>query len=745
MRTIDLGIRRRSLGSPFVIVLITMLAAVSLAGTGSSPASPARAAGSTKGNGWIAFSTERDGNSEIYRMEVDGRKPVNLTGHPSADTQPAWSPDGKLVAFTSRRTGNNEIFVMDADGSNVVMLTNDLSHDSQPTWSPTGDRIAFTRKLGGNREIFVMNADGSNVVRLTNRPGRDIDPAWSPLGDLIAYTSVRGGNSDIYVVAPDGSSEQRLTSDPGADSQPAWAPDGSQIAFSANRDGNAEIYVMQSDGSGQTNLTMNPAADTDPAFAPEDGYRLLFVSDRDGDPEVFVTWKAGTGQEQFALSEAAGPDLAPDWQPLVASPPSGSPIEHVVVIFMENHSFDEVLGRLCLQDGRCDSVSEGQVSTGETIPLHDAPDIVPQVLHGWFAQYYGMNGGLMNGFDLNHGCTQEQGYACYQQYDPAQIPNLAALARAFVISDRTFEGDSLGSWGAHFILASPNMNGFYQGWHTRNGPPDGPGWGCDGGTKGEWAATWSLYYEDHYPFPPDGSKHPNCVPKQDGSGPYEPSPVPWITTIMNRFDGAGLTWKIFAPTFDEGAYGWSICPTFADCLYTDQSLNHVPTNEFVPAAQNGELPNLSYVIPIGDNSQHNKNSMLQGDNWIGQQVEAVMSGPDWNSTAIFITYDDCGCFYDHVPPPEGFGIRVPMVIVSPYARPGFTDSNVAPFASMQAFIEHTFGLAPMGTEDATAYDYSDSFDYSQEPLPPIPLKQHPVPEWVIQWIKDHPPDPDDPT
>lgn len=740
-----LGTRRIRPRALLVTMLLTPLVAVPLEGAGSSPASPALAGGSAKGNGWIAFSTERNGNSEIYRMQFDGWNPVNLTRHRSADSQPSWSPDGKRLAFTSRRTGNFEIFVMDRDGSNVVKLTNDASDDSHPTWSPSGDRIAFSRKVGANSDIFVMDADGQNVTRLTNRPGRDTDPAWSPLGDLIAYTSVRSGNSDIYVMAQNGSSEQRLTTDPAADSQPAWSPDGKQIAFSADRDGNAEIYVMQSNGSSGTNLTMNPAADTDPAFAPEEGYRLLFVSDRDGDPEVFVTWKAGTGQEHFALTETAGPDLAPHWQPLVARPPSGSPIEHVVVIFMENHSFDEVLGRLCLQDGRCDSVSEGQISTGEYIPLQDAPDIVPQVVHGWFAQYFAMNGGRMNGFDINHGCTPDYGYACYQQYEPEQIPNLAALARTFVISDRTFEGDSLGSWGAHFILASPNMNGFYQGLHSRNGPPDGPGWGCDGGTKGEWAATRSAYYGDHYPFPPVGAKHPNCVPMQDGSGPYEPSPVPWTTTIMNRLDGAGLTWKIFAPTFDEGAYGWSICPTFADCLYTDQSQNHVPPDEFVLAAQNGQLPNLSFVIPLGDNSQHNKNSMLVGDNWIGQQVEAVMSGPDWNSTAIFITYDDCGCFYDHVTPPEGMGVRVPMVIVSPYARPGYTDSNVAPFASMLAFVEHTFGLAPMGTEDATAYDYRDSFEYSQEPLPPIPLKQRPVPKWVIQWIKDHPPDPDDPT
>jgi phospholipase C len=92
----------------------------------------------------------------------------------------------------------------------------------------------------------------------------------------------------------------------------------------------------------------------------------------------------------------------------------------------------------------------------------------------------------------------------------------------------------------------------------------------------------------------------------------------------------------------------------------------------------GKLSNFSIVVPTGANSQHNKDSMTVGDNWIGSIVAAIQSGPDWPSTTIFITYDDCGCFYDHVPPPQpDWGIRVPMVIVSPYAERGGTDSGLA--------------------------------------------------------------------
>src|SRR5439155_8604925 len=125
--------------------------------------------------------------------------------------------------------------------------------------------------------------------------------------------------------------------------------------------------------------------------------------------------------------------------PQVRLAPPANPIEHVVIIFQENHSFDDVLGAICLQDGRCDGASTGKISTGALIPLSAAPDIVPGVRHSSAAQKVAMHGGLMDNFDLIPGCAKKAGYACYMQYAPQQIPNLAAVARSFVISDRTFE------------------------------------------------------------------------------------------------------------------------------------------------------------------------------------------------------------------------------------------------------------------------------------------------------------------
>jgi phospholipase C len=213
---------------------------------------------------------------------------------------------------------------------------------------------------------------------------------------------------------------------------------------------------------------------------------------------------------------------------------------------------------------------------------------------------------------------------------------------------------------------------------------------------------------------------PSCIPAADGTGPYKTSPVAHVgPTLMDRIDGAGLSWKIYqgGQLWSNGDV-WSVCPTFADCLFSTQSADVTQAVNVNADANSGSLPNVSLVMPRpGGYGQHNGTSMLKGDNWISDVVSNLMSGPDWNSTAIFITYDDCGCFYDHVTPPDGLGLRNPMVIVSPWAIPGYTDSTTAvqPY-SMLSFVDHNFGLTPLTAAVGNAYDYASSFDFSQRPL-----------------------------
>ncbi len=420
-----------------------------------------------------------------------------------------------------------------------------------------------------------------------------------------------------------------------------------------------------------------------------------------------------------------------------------SPIKHVVVIFQENHSFDETLGALCLSqrlpDGspRCNGRARGLLPDGSKIKLTQEPDIVPSVEHdglGQISAINGINGFKMNNFPAIAGCGPPA-YACYTHFLPSQIPNLASLATKFVISDRTFELSRVPSWHAHMELGSGTLDGFAENPGVNPFPgtagAGSPGWGCNSLRDAWW-------------YSPTQQKNiavPSCIPKPDGSGPYRSSPVKWVPTIMDRMSAAGRSWRIYADNNTQ-SYLWGVCPTFADCLYSSQINNMRVASNILTDISGGQLPALSYVIPTADDSQHNGESMLDGDNWIGQVVNAIGQSQYWNSTAIFITYDDCGCFYDHVPPPNGWGVRVPMVIVSPYAKPGYTDHTSASFASILAFTEHVFSLAPLGTSDANAYDYSRSFNFSQTPLPPLSLKTHPIPQWEKVWLQHHPLRPD---
>jgi phospholipase C len=197
---------------------------------------------------------------------------------------------------------------------------------------------------------------------------------------------------------------------------------------------------------------------------------------------------------------------------------------------------------------------------------------------------------------------------------------------------------------------------------------------------------------------------------------------------MDRLDGAGLSWRIYGAPKTEKGYGlWDICPTFAECLDTSQDQNLVPDARFLSNAAKGKLPAFSMVTPGGQdflNAGHNGMSMTACDNWAGQLVRAVENSPDWPSTAVFLTFDDFGGFYDQVPPPVGpdgtqEGPRVPMIIISPYARPGYTDTTATTFAGILAYVEQDFGLKALGVNDADAYPFTSAFNYSQMPLRPV--------------------------
>jgi phospholipase C len=411
------------------------------------------------------------------------------------------------------------------------------------------------------------------------------------------------------------------------------------------------------------------------------------------------------------------------------------PIRHVVVIYLENHSFDNLLGFWCDDHpGRCPDggmPASVRLSNGAVVTPGTDPDTVPNVNHSVAAQTASIDAGKMDGWENIPGgsCNAATGYRCVSGYQPGQIPNITALAQDFAISDHTFSLGDSASWAGHMDMVAASADSFTgDNPVPAKGVPAGPGWGCDSDKVAPWMA-------------PNGRTRqvPSCVPAHlpgvRFGGAFEQTPVKSIPTIMDRLDAAGLTWKLYGASRGQAGYIWSICPSFAECLDTSQDANLVPDAQFTAAATAGTLPSFSVVTPGGPdflNSCHNGTSVTACDNWVGKLVSAVEQGADWSSTAVFITWDDCGCFYDQVPPgtnPDGTaqGPRVPLIIVSPYARPGYTDTTATTFAGILAYTEHTFGLAPLGANDAAAYSYSNAFNYAQRPLNPAPLVYRPLP------------------
>ena len=226
-----------------------------------------------------------DGNYVMSADEFRRRTDDWRSGDDSrSGADPAWSPDGRHIAFSSEHEGNWDLYVMDADGTNLRRLTRHPGFDSGAAWSPDGHHIAFhSDRDDGDRELYLMDADGTNLRRLTHHSGYDEYPSWAPHGPYIVFSSDRDANYDIYVMETDGTYLYRLTDHPSADRGAAWAPDGRHIAFHSDRDdGEWDLYVMEVDGTNPRRLTHHWGMDLFPAWSP-DGGRIAFSSDRDGD------------------------------------------------------------------------------------------------------------------------------------------------------------------------------------------------------------------------------------------------------------------------------------------------------------------------------------------------------------------------------------------------------------------------------------------------------------------------------
>lgn len=259
-----------------------------------TPNSPVPSPTPLGGGGLLAYQTSRDGNWEIYLLDLPSWKEYDLTQHPGEDRNPAWSPDGRYMAFESHRDGNWEIYLLELEGGQLTRLTHNLAYDGAPAWSPDGTCIAFESYRDGNWEIYLLELDDGRPTRLTDDPAGDYAPTWSPDGERIAFTSWRDEDKEIYLMDADGSNQHNLSNSPGDDEYPAWSPDGRSLAFVSSRHGyTTEVYVMTAEGDDQTRLTYNDVNDWAPSWSA-DGQEILCATYDKGEPfEVYDEYHNG--------------------------------------------------------------------------------------------------------------------------------------------------------------------------------------------------------------------------------------------------------------------------------------------------------------------------------------------------------------------------------------------------------------------------------------------------------------------
>jgi eukaryotic-like serine/threonine-protein kinase len=219
-------------------------------------------------------STTGSGNHDVYIASlqgttIDNMQAINVNnitaGYTSWDNGWAYSPDSKRIAFTSDRDGNWEIYTMDTDGQNISRLTENPAQDGWPWWTADGKQILFTSDRDGQWQIYSMDADGSNVQELTHIPNRtNLYPAVSPDGKKVVFSSqvTATNEGDIYSMNIDGSDLQRLTNTAALNNIPSFCPDSQHIVFESDRAGNTDIYMMNLDGTGLSQLTTDPGEDT---------------------------------------------------------------------------------------------------------------------------------------------------------------------------------------------------------------------------------------------------------------------------------------------------------------------------------------------------------------------------------------------------------------------------------------------------------------------------------------------------
>ena len=428
-------------------------------------------------------------------------------------------------------------------------------------------------------------------------------------------------------------------------------------------------------------------------------------------------------------------------------------IRHVVVIMQENRSFDSYFGTYPGADG---IPMRGGVPTvcvpdpehgGCQRPYHDSSDVNGGGPHGQTDAAADVDGGKMDGFvaeaeKAQRNCVDPNDPNCARgahvdvmgYHDGREIPNYWAYARNFVLQDHMFEPNASWSLPAHLFMVS------------------------------EWSAHCTVH--DDPMSCVNALQNPGNPPDfhaRRGGAPGPPPDYAW-TDLTYLLHAHHVSWGYYVfpgtqPDCEDDEMTcralpqnaktpgiWNPLPYF-DTVRDDGQLRNVqPIHDFYAQARSGHLPAVSWVDPAGAVSEHPPARVSVGQDYVTGLINTIMRGPDWPSTAIFLAWDDWGGFYDHVVPPRvdenGYGLRVPGLVISPYARRGYIDHQVLSFDAYVKFIEDDFlgGQRIDPRTDGRPDPRPDvrenvkilgnlvsDFDFHQRPRPPLILRQYPVP------------------
>ena len=409
-------------------------------------------------------------------------------------------------------------------------------------------------------------------------------------------------------------------------------------------------------------------------------------------------------KDDGTLGGAAGIDPAePGSTP---SPgPTRFPIKHVVYIVKENRSFDNYFARYPGADGAV----EGKLSNGKTVRLAEAVDVFePDLGHGFFDGLIGINGGKMDQFDLVKNGETMHGYTSFRREG---MPNYWAYADEFVLSDHTFSSMYGPTFPAHLYTV-----GAQAGRVTGNKlEVEQPGGYCDDPSETVFRFVKLSRNETKKVMRAEMDVDLDTV------GDY------WervracfdFEVLPDQLIDEKIPWTYYADT-----PSWMNALLAIDHIRNSKvwDTNVKDPDEFLRDVRKEKLRKVNWLLPPPHANEHpGGTSVCAGENWTVEHINAIMRSKYWKNTAIFLTYDDFGGFYDHVPPPHldimGLGPRVPMLIISPWAKQGYVDHTEYEFSSVLKFIETVFDLKCMTARDCGANDMMDAFDFTQEPRP----------------------------